>query len=249
LYVSDLDEIITVTASDEDSIRISERYIKNWVHENVLLEQAELNLSEDQLDFEEKLNQYRNTLVIYAYEQALINEKLDTSVSLLSMSNYYVRNMHNFLMTHPAYMLRYVKVSKGDGELDQLKKWIRSVKDEDIDELQLYSESNGLKYYLNDSVWVTPEEIHNEIPPQNEMNFYKEPGTGLFEIEDEHFVYLIFVISVLKQGDQAPLDLVKPELRTLILNNRKRELLKKMRKDLYNDALRKKNVEINRFAL
>jgi hypothetical protein len=152
-------------------------------------------------------------------------------------------------MTKPAYKLRYIKVSKGDEELNQLKRWIRSEKNEDIDELQIYSESNGLKYYLNDSVWVTPEKIHNEIPPRNEMNFYKEPGTGLFEIEDDHFVYLIFVISVLKQGEQAPLELVKPELRTLILNIRKRELLKKMRKDIYNDALRKKNVEINPYAL
>jgi hypothetical protein len=249
LYASDLNDIIPVTASLEDSVRITELFIKDWVHENVLLKQAELNLSEDQMNFDEKLNHYKNSLIIYAYEQALINEKLDTSVSMLAMSNYYMRNMHNFLMTRPAYKIRYIKVSKSDVELDQLKRWIRSKENEDIDELQLYTESNGLKYYLNDSVWVTPEKIHNEIPPQNEMNFYKEPGTGLFEIEDDHFVYLIFVISVLKQGEQAPLELVKTELRTLILNIRKRELLKKMRKDIYNDALRKKNVEINRHAL
>ena len=248
LYPSDLDEIIPVTASYEDSTILAEQHIKSWVHENVLLKQAELNLSDDQLDFEEKLNQYKNSLIIYAYEQALINEKLDTSVSMLAMSNYYLRNKVNFLITKPAYKLKYVKVSKADQELKQLKKWIRSDKNEDVDELQLYCETNGLKYYLNDSVWVTAEKIHNEIPPQNEMNFYKDPGTGLFVLEDDHFVYLIFVTSVLKQGEQAPLELVMPELRTLILNIRKRELLKKMRKDIYNEALRKRNVEITRFT-
>lgn len=245
LYPSDLNKAIPVTASANDSARIANQYIKSWVHENVLLKQAEFNLSENQLDFEEKLTAYKNSLIIYAYEQALINEKLDTSVSMSEMSNYYERSKENFLISEPAFELKYVKVSKGDKELEQLKRWIRSDKEEEIDQLQLYCETNGLKYFLNDSTWVTSEIIHNEIPPQNELNFYKEPGTGLFEIKDDHFVYLIFVISVLKQGEQAPLELVKPELKTLILNKRKRDLLKKMRKDIYNEALRKKHVEFS----
>ena len=245
LYPSDLSDYIPVTSSVEDSTRIANQFIKNWTHENVLLEQAELNLTEDQLDFEENLNKYKNSLIIYAYEQALISEKLDTSVSILAMANFYERNRENFLIKKPAYKLKYIKVSQEEEEIEQLKKWIRSQRIEDLDELQLYCETNGIKYYLNDSVWVTAETIHNEIPPRNEMNFFKDPGTGLFELEDDEFVYLIFVNSVLKQGEQAPLELVKSELRSLILNRRKRELLKKMRKDIYNEALRKKNIEIN----
>ena len=245
LYPSDLSDIIPVTSSVADSTKIADMFIKNWTHENVLLEQAELNLTEDQLNFEENLNKYKNSLIIYAYEQALVNEKLDTSVSILAMANFYERNRENFLIKKPAYKLKYVKVSREEEEIDQLKKWIRSGKEEDLDDLQLYCETNGIKYYLNDSVWVTAETIHNEIPPQNEMNFFKDPGTGLFELEDDEFVYLIFVNSVLKQGEQAPLELVKSELRSLILNRRKRELLKKMRQDIYNEALRKNNIEIN----
>ena len=245
LYPSDLSDIIPVTSSFEDSTRIADQFIINWTHENVLLKQAELNLTEDQLDFEENLNKYKNSLIIYAYEQALVNEKLDTSVSLIAMANFYERNRENFLIKKPAYKLKYVKVSKEDEELEQLKKWIRSDKVDVLDELQLYCETNAIKYYLNDSVWVTAETIHNEIPPQNEMNFFKDPGSGLFELEDDEFVYLIFVNSVLKQGEQAPLELVKSELRIMILNRRKRELLKKMRQDIYNEALRKKNIEIN----
>ncbi len=240
LYPSDLSEVIPVTVSIEDSTKMADQFIKNWTHENVLLEQAELNLTEDQLDFEENLNKYKNSLIIYAYEQALVNEKLDTSVSIIAMANFYDRNRENFLTRKPAYKLKYVKVIIEEEELEQLKKWIRSDKVEELDELQLYCETNGIKYYLNDSVWVTAETIHNEIQPQNEMNFFKDPGTGLFELEDDQFVYLIFVNSVLKQGEQAPLELVKSELKALILNRRKRELLRKMRKDIYNEALRKK---------
>ena len=244
LYPSDLRDIIPVTASAEDSTRIADQYIKNWTHEKVLLKQAELNLSEDQLDFKEKLEQYKNSLIIYAYEQALVNEKLDTSVSMQAMLNYYEKNKHNFIMSKPAYKLRYVRVMKGDPELKQLRKWISSNKIEDIDELQVYCEAHGLSYFLNDSVWVRPETIHSEIPPQEEMNFYKNPGVGLFELSDDRNVYLIFVLSVLKQGEQAPFELVKPEVRNLILNVRKRNLLKKMRQDIYNEALQKKEIEI-----
>ena len=84
LYPSDLADAIPVTASRRDSAKIASQFINNWVHENVLIKQAELNLSEEQLNFNEQLNSYKNSLVIYAYEQALINEKLDTSVSLIA---------------------------------------------------------------------------------------------------------------------------------------------------------------------
>ena len=119
LYPSDLSDYIPVTSSVEDSTRIANQFIKNWTHENVLLEQAELNLTEDQLDFEENLNKYKNSLIIYAYEQALISEKLDTSVSILAMANFYERNRENFLIKKPAYKLKYIKVSQEEEEIER----------------------------------------------------------------------------------------------------------------------------------
>lgn len=243
LYKSDISKIVPVTASVKDSARIVEKYINNWLHYNVLISQAELNLSDDQLDFDKKLEQYRNSLIIYAYEQALVDEKLQVEVAFLSIINYYDENQQNFKLREPAFKLRYIKLLNDTPELSQIEKWISSDDDDDIDELQYYCEDNVAKYFLNDSIWVTPKEINEELP-ENEFIDYENPQIGFLKVSDETYSYLIFVKEVLKIGDQAPVDLVKADISSIILNKRKMELIKKMKKDIYSDAVRKKKIEL-----
>lgn len=243
LYKSELSSIVPVTASAKDSARIVEKYINNWLHYNVLISQAELNLSNDQLDFEEKLEQYKNSLIIYAYEQALVDEKLQVEVALLSIINYYNDNRENFILSEPAFKLRYIKLFSDTPELDQIEKWIVSDNEDDIEELHFYCEDNVAKYFLNDSIWVTPKEITKELPKNDFVNTV-DPKVGFVKINDETFTYLIYVSELLKMGEQAPVDLVKDDITSIIINKRKMELLKKMRKDIYSDAIRKKKVEL-----
>jgi len=243
LYKSDLDKIVPITASIADSTRIVDKYINNWLHYNVLISQAELNLSNDQLDFEEKLEQYKNSLIIYAYEQALIDEKLQVEVAFLSIINYYDGNKENFILREPAFKLRYIKLFNDSPELSQIEKWIRSDDENDIEELHYYCEDNVAKYFLNDSIWVTPKEIRKELPESGFIN-RSDPQLGFAKILDETFTYLIYVKEVLKVGEQAPIDLVKEDISAIILNKRKMELLKRMRKEIYSDAMRKKKIEL-----
>lgn len=243
LYKSDISKIVPVTASVKDSARIVEKYINNWLHYNVLISQAELNLSDDQLDFDKKLEQYRNSLIIYAYEQALVDEKLQVEVAFLSIINYYDENQQNFKLREPAFKLRYIKLLNDTPELSQIEKWISSDDDDDIDELQYYCEDNVAKYFLNDSIWVTPKEINEELPEDEFIN-YKNPQVGFLKVSDETYSYLIYVKEVLMIGDQAPVDLVKADISSIILNKRKMELIKKMKKDIYSDAVRKKKIEL-----
>jgi len=220
-----------------------DKYINKWLHENVLIGQAELNLRDDQLDFEKKLKQYRNSLIVYTYEQALIDEKLDTNIALLSTLNYYDGHKENFILHEPTFRLRYIKLINESPEMNQVKKWIRSDDEEEIEELNYYCENNATKYFLNDSIWVTPSDIKEELPDNGEQ-IIESPSKGLRNLNDENFTYLIYVKDFLVPGDQAPVDLVKDDIRSLILNKRKLELLKKMRKDIYSEAVRKKNVEL-----
>jgi hypothetical protein len=142
----------------------------------------------------------------------------------------------------PAFRLRYIKLLSESPELEEVKKWILSDDEEDIDDLHDYCENNAVKYFFNDSIWVTPQDIITELP-DNAGEIVQNPKEGLTVLMDETFTYLIYVREFLNIGDQAPVDLVKDDIRSLILNKRKLELLKKMRKDIYVDEVRKKNVE------
>ena len=128
-------------------------------------------------------------------------------------------------------------------DLNLVSTWIKSDDEVDVEDLQLYCESNAAKYFLNDTIWVTPMDIKEELPNNGQV-IIDNPSNGLLTLNDENFIYLINVKEFLKVGEQAPIDLVKEDIRSLILNKRKLELLKKMRKDIYSEAVRKKNVEL-----
>ena len=66
----------------EDSILIVKNFIENLVRNRVELHHAEKNLSADEKNFKEQLDDYRNSLIIYTYESHLIRQKLDTMVSI-----------------------------------------------------------------------------------------------------------------------------------------------------------------------
>jgi len=80
LYREDLKDVVPAGASATDSIEITAAYINNWVRQELLLKQAEDNLEESNRDFTNQIEQYRNSLIIYAYESELVKQKLDTVV-------------------------------------------------------------------------------------------------------------------------------------------------------------------------
>ena len=56
-------------------------YIDSWIKKQLLVAQAEMNLTEALKDVEGRINDYRNSLLIYAYQHELIKQNFDTVVS------------------------------------------------------------------------------------------------------------------------------------------------------------------------
>ena len=125
LYKSQLDQL-TLELDSLDSVGFAKTYIDNWVEEKLMLQKAKLNLSEDQLDFEEQLNTYRNSLILYAYENQLIKQKLDTTVHEEQIKQYYSNNKGNFDLKEDVLKAVFIKYLNTAPEQDSLKLWIQS---------------------------------------------------------------------------------------------------------------------------
>jgi len=61
-----------------------------------LLHKAEENLLPRRRTWSGQLDEYRESLITYAYEQALVRQKLDTNISEKEIARYYTENMKNF---------------------------------------------------------------------------------------------------------------------------------------------------------
>ena len=65
----------------EDSTYFVEKFINDWIRRQLLLSHAEINLSVDLDKYEKQVEDYRASLLIFAYQQELINQNLDSSIS------------------------------------------------------------------------------------------------------------------------------------------------------------------------
>lgn len=81
LYQSDLKAVMYEGISRNDSIVNARSFIDTWIRRQLLIHQAESNLSKEQLDFSQQIEDYRNSLIIFKYESELIEQNLDTVIS------------------------------------------------------------------------------------------------------------------------------------------------------------------------
>ncbi|MCB9335135.1 MAG: peptidyl-prolyl cis-trans isomerase [Flavobacteriales bacterium] len=244
LYPDELVGIIPQKSTPEDSVTIANNYIQKWIKENLMLAKAELNLKESQKDFKKQLDDYRNTLIIYTYQEEMISQRLDTLVLAQEIKEYYDNNKHNFNLKDDIVKVRYIKVSKNAPQLKKIKKLYRSTKEEDQKKLSDYVHQFAEKFHLNEDEWILFDEVLKEVPLQvsNKRDYLKNIKN--VETEDSLSYYFVHIKDYKLESDVAPLTFERYNIKNIILNKRKLELINAIKKDLYQEAILKKEFEI-----
>jgi hypothetical protein len=244
LLDTELKEIIPFDASREDSLLIANNYIQKWIKENLILEKAELNLKTEQKDFSKQLNDYRNTLIIYTYEEKLINQRLDTNVSIYEIKSYYEQNPQNFELKDDIVKVRYLKVAKKAPNINKIRKYYKSTKAEEIEQLKEYSHQFAEEFHLNENEWILFDEVLKEVPIEvsDKAGYLKNIKHA--EIEDSLSFYFVYFKDYRLETSVSPLSFERKNIKNIIINRRKLELVSKMKQDIYQEALQKKEFEI-----
>lgn len=244
LFNSAIRDIIPKGASKEDSLLIANNYIQNWIKERLVLEKAELNLKDDQRDFDKQIEEYRNTLLIYSYENQLINEILDTNVSADESAAYYQENFQIFVLKNDIVKVRYLKVPKNAPNLKKIQKLYTSKDSVEVKKLKELAHQYAEQFHFNDDEWILLNEIKKEIPNSSNFtgNFLKHNKSTVEE--DSLSMYFIYFIDYKLEQDISPLSFEMDNIKSMIINKRKLKLLHQVKNDLYEQALNNKDFEI-----
>ena len=243
LYQSDIDLVFDSNLTKQDSILFVENYINSWAKQQLLLHQAELNLKDKTISFEKLVSDYRATLYINAYKEALVLNKLDTIVTDYQVEKYYISNQENFKLNEELVKLRYLHTDKNRVDKKGLIKLFKSNKSEDIDSLQLRS-LEFKSFNFNDSIWIKYSDLLNQIDylkSEDKNKILKK--SNFLQKEESLGLYLITIKDVLRRNDIAPISYVSPTIKQIILHKRKLELLRKIEVDLLNDAIKNQKFE------
>ena len=245
-YWSDLRQMIPPGTAPEDSTAMARRFIDNWARERVVLHKAQENISDDAQDVERKLRSYRESLLTYAYEQALVKEKLDTTVADAEVERYYEEHRKNFELKDNILRARWFKLHDADPRL--LRRVSELWQKDDADawhELEVLLARQGILINDTHEEWIEFKQLQQHIPirPQNPTDWL--PRNRRTSVADSTGTYYLEVLEQRLKDSVSPLPLVHRSIRAIIINQRKQQLIARMREDLYNDALAGKDVIVH----
>ncbi len=244
LYESDAKGIVTSGTLPKDSIAITRSFIENWIRQRLVLQQAQKNLTSSQLDFEKQLENYKNSLTIYEYENALVRQNLDTLITDEEIQSYYDANQQNFLLKDNIVQIQYVKLSQKSTYSRQIKKLLGSDDPEDKNKLAELCGKQAADYFLDNHNWLLFNDLLKQIPIKtyNQEDFLKNHRD--LEYQDSLYLYLVRFNDFKIKESVSPLSFEKQRIRDIILNKRKLELISRMQDYIYANAQKKNVFEI-----
>lgn len=230
----------------EDSSALIENYIDNWVKEQLLIQKAIQNLSESEVNFEKQLQSYRNSLIIYTYENKLVEQKLDTAVSKREVEAYFEANKSNFDLNEALYRARYIKFINSAPRQDSIKHWLFSgIADFNL-KLADYCTQFASNCQLDTALWTPISTFSAIFPGKSSSELVEDLSLGANIISDSTTSLLIDIKSVIRSGETAPIDYVEEQIKGIIRNKRRLKLIANAKQEIYEEATLKKKYDVYR---
>ena len=242
LHESDLEGLVGAGVGTEDSAAIVASYVEQWIRQTVLLAKAEKNIVDN---FDRQLNEYKNSLLIYAYEQKIVNQLLDTNVSDDQIAEYYEQHQEDFLLKSAIVKAVYVTAPVKSPAIAKLKKIIerRGFDEHDVVELEETATRHNLAGYYDADTWMPFYTLQNSIPitTYNENLYLKQNHT--ITLTDNDNTYMVRILDYKMSDETSPMELARDNIRSILLNNRKLDILNRLQSDLLNEAEKSDNVK------
>ncbi len=244
LYERDIADLFNTEMSLEDSADVANAYIDKWVKDNLLLQKAELNLTLDQKDFEKQLENYRNSLIIFNYEKRLVEQNLDTNIGETEIQAYYEENSSNFELKSNIVKGVFVKISTEAPKVGKLRSALQLQKEDDYALLEEYCVQFAENYFIDTAEWLPFNELKKmaNLTVENELEYIR--GNQVKEWSDSTGSYFVRIVDRKVKSDISPIAFAREEIKAILLNKRKLVLIAKMKQNIYEEAVRKKQFEI-----
>ncbi len=244
LYPEDMTGIVPPGSSKQDSISVTKNFIQNWIRQKVVLHKAENNLDNEKKDVEKQLEEYRNSLITYAYEKALIGQKLDTIISQNEIEEFYNNNQNNFELKDNIIKVIYLKLNNKSPKIEKVKQWYKSDNKKDRALLTEYCHQYALNYYLDENVWLLFDDLLKEIPIKTYDKEQFLQNNRNIEIEDSTNVFLVSIKGFRIKNSVSPLGFEETNIRTMIINQRKLKLIEQMEQQAFENAKKNGDFEV-----
>ena len=244
LYYSDLQQAIPSNLSKQDSAHMADDYIDAWITHQLLLQKAEFNVKDSE-EIDKLVKEYKEQLLIENYLGLLVEKKADIQPTEEQINTFYENNKEQYILSENilqgVFVILPLDASNKTALIDLLK-----VDDIDRSVVEAYCIQNAAKVDFFEDQWMTMHSIKKHLPEIKTSEKKMLTKAQFFETEDSLFNYIIKIDDYRLKNTIAPLGYVSNEIKEFLLNNNKISYLRRMEKDLYEDAKNKGLIYDNR---
>ncbi len=244
LYLNDLNNLVPHGLTISDSTAFIQSYVNKWAYNEAFYQQAINYLEEEELDVTKELEAYKKELLSYRFQAKLIDEKLDTTITAEQIETYYNANTQNFLLKNNIVKVLYVKTPVNIPNLAKLKKLCYSTNPKDAEALKSMCIQYANNYFMNDNTWLMFDDLKKEISQLKEIPEYNIQNGKIFEFTDATSFYFLKIIDVKSKNTLSPLNFEKNNIKNMLINQRKQQLINTIKKDFFDKAKTNKELEI-----
>lgn len=234
LYVEDIENIVPVGTNSADSIAIVNAYIRRWATDILIYDNAMRNIS-NQSEINKMVEDYRRTLTIHYYKQEMVNEKVkiptDEEVAL-----FYETNKNLFTLEYPIAKGALIKIPN-NVKTDKIQRKFKDL--DNIEDIEKYALQYAKDYQLFTEHWRPIEEIIDTKTSNLKIN-----KIGYYEERDSLNITLINITEYIPQGEIAPIDMIKEDVRTTLYNQQKINYLNNFGNDIYDYAIKHNQIQL-----
>lgn len=238
-----LDDVMPSGLSDSAQMVFANRYIDNWIAEELLYEMACKNLP-DVERLEKLVQEYRRDLFCHEYRKRLSDERVAASIPEDTLQQFYQEHSQEFKLHKPIVKGLLLKVPINAPQLQSLRQWVKSAGVNGVEKIEKYAVKNAIGYDYFFDRWVWFDDIKDNIPFdfKDDNLFLSQNKT--FEHKGEDMIYLLCIDSYLKAGDVMPYEFARSRVLEILLNEKRMEFNKELKRELYDEAVADGIVEL-----
>ncbi len=243
LYLDEVQAILPKEIAKADSITKTNAYIDIWIRQQLIIKKAELSLSAQEKDVEKQLNDYRNSLIVFKFQEKFINEKLDTVVSENDIESFYREHSQEFILNSNIVKALLVRIPKDLPDLSQIRSVAKATNSESVDKLAELCKKNAISINFFDDKWIpfTSLLMQTNYKVENPEEFLHSQRS--FEIIENNVVTIVKIREMRFINDLTPISMVKDNIKGIVLTKRKNALISDLEKSLYDNALQNSNIK------
>ena len=247
LYENDIPDFSYVKDSLE-LFKTRRAFIEDWATKQLLFDDAVINLpKQKKAELDRLVDQYRNDLYTkYYYDLLVDDQSIDTLINESELIQLHEKERKNFVLEDDIYRLRFLSLDTSYSRVAEVKKALIQFSANDSVFLDsLLTHNYLIDANLDESQWFKSRNLFSTIPALKEVDKRRlQRNQYVFDLRDSSGIYLGKIAEALPAKSIAPFEFVAPELKKILINRKKFELLNTRKKEATNQAKIERKFEI-----